>query len=63
VTLAIVTAMEENPACVADLGALNRWPERSGAPLETYLTLWGESCVEIGATRSLPARLGRLLYN
>jgi hypothetical protein len=37
--LAIVTAMEDDKGCVEDLGAVNRWPERSGVALEDYLRL------------------------
>lgn len=60
-TLAILAEMEKSPESVADLGALNRWPLRSGAPLEMYLTLWEQSCTEIGTAGLLPLRLRRLL--
>jgi hypothetical protein len=61
---AIVTALTEtetDPGCVEDLGALNRWPERSGVPLEDYLRLWRASCAQIGMTGRLPARLQDIL--
>lgn len=43
-----------------DLGALNRWPERTSVPIERYLDLWTESCVAIGSTGELPSRLRQL---
>ena len=60
-TLEILAEFEKNNSSVADLGALNRWPARSGAPLEDYLILWEQSCAEIGASGRLPERLRRLL--
>jgi hypothetical protein len=57
----VVGELERDNACVEDLGALNRWPARSGVPLEDYLTLWGKSCTEINASGRLPARLRSLL--
>ena len=53
----VVTEMEADKGCVEDLGALNRWPARSGVPLEDYLRLWRASCAEIGTAGRLPARL------
>ncbi|HKF61031.1 MAG TPA: hypothetical protein VKB42_06705 [Dongiaceae bacterium] len=53
---AILAALEDH-ACVEDLGALNRWPARSGVPVEEYLRLWKVSCAEIGASGRLPAQL------
>src|SRR6516162_2036974 len=35
-----ILAAYEDPGCVEDLGALNRWPGRSGVPVEEYLRLW-----------------------
>lgn len=57
--LAIVAEMESR-AAVEDLGALNRWPGRSGVPIEDYLRLWKASCAELGAPGQLPARLQAL---
>jgi hypothetical protein len=57
----IVSEFERDIACVEDLGALNRWPSRSGVPLEDYLRLWERSCTEIHAHGRLPARLRSLL--
>lgn len=48
------------PTCLDDLGALNRWPERTSVPIERYLDLWTESCVAIGSTGELPSRLRQL---
>jgi len=59
--LAVLAEMERDPSCVADLGALNRWPERSAVPVAAYLALWRKSCAELGASGHLPARLRALL--
>jgi len=53
----VVTEMETDKGCVEDLGALNRWPGRSGVPLEEYLRLWRTSCAQIGTPGRLPVRL------
>jgi hypothetical protein len=55
--LAVLGEMEADSRCVEDLGAVNRWPQRSSVPLEDYLRLWRASCEEIGASGRLPARL------
>ena len=55
--LAVVDEMEADHGCVEDLGAVNRWPQRSAVPLEDYVRLWRSSCGEIGASGRLPARL------
>ena len=55
--LAVVNEMEADQDCVEDMGAVNRWPQRSAAPLEEYVRLWQSSCGEIGASGRLPARL------
>jgi hypothetical protein len=57
----IVSELERDITCVEDLGALNRWPSRSGVPLEDYLKLWETSCTEVHALGRLPARLQSLL--
>ena len=61
VVLTLLAEEEGDRACVEDLGAVNRWPARSAAPIEDYLRLWQASCAEIGASGHLPARLQRLL--
>jgi hypothetical protein len=38
--LSVLTLLESDPACVEDLGAVNRWPKRTGLPIEAYLTAW-----------------------
>ena len=53
--------LENDPVLVADIGALNRWPERSGVPLQDYLDLWEQSCVALKAPGRLPVRLRELL--
>jgi hypothetical protein len=58
--LHVLDVLESDGACVEDLGAVNRWSSRSGAPLEEYLKLWEKSCREVGASGRLPARLGSL---
>jgi hypothetical protein len=60
-TLEILAELDKGHGSVADLGALNRWPARSGAPLEDYLTLWEQSCAEIGAPGRLPMMLRQAL--
>jgi len=55
--LGLLAELERDRACVEDLGAVNRWPARTGVPVEQYLALWTASCAEIGAPGRLPARL------
>jgi hypothetical protein len=55
--LNILPLLEGEPGCVEDLGAVNRWPERTHVGAEDYLTKWQKSCAEIGASGKLPARL------
>jgi hypothetical protein len=53
--------IEDHAAVTADLGALNRWPGRSGIPLHDYLDLWEKSCAELNAPGRLPTQLRELL--
>jgi len=53
--------LEDHAAITADLGALNRWPGRSGVPLHDYLNLWEKSCAELNAPGRLPVRVRELL--
>ena len=53
--------LEGDPALVTDIGALNRWPERSGVPLHDYLNLWRQSCADLNAPGRLPGRLRELV--
>ena len=57
----ILADLERDKGCVEDIGALNRWPERTGVPIEEYLELWERSCKEIGAPGLLPTRVRALL--
>jgi hypothetical protein len=57
----MLDVLESDPALVADIGALNRWPGRSGVPLHDYLDLWKQSCAELNAPGRLPMRLQELL--
>ena len=58
--VAILRELEGDIGCVADLGAVNRWPQRSTVPIEEYLRLWQTSCREIKAPGRLPPRLRQL---
>jgi hypothetical protein len=53
--------LESDSSLVADIGALNRWPGRTGIPLSDYLARWTRSCTELGAPGRLPAALAPLL--
>ena len=59
--LTILAEYERAPDCLEALGALNRWPGRSGVPIEDYLGLWEASCAELQASAMLPTRLRALL--
>jgi len=54
---AVLHELETNANGIEDMGAVNRWQERSGVPIERYLRLWERSCQEIGAAGVLPKRL------
>jgi hypothetical protein len=58
---AMLHELETDARSVEDLGALNRWAERSAVPIERYLRLWQKSCNVIGAAGRLPKRLADLL--
>jgi len=60
-SLTILTEYEAAPESVEALGALNRWPGRSGVPIEDYLRQWEVSCAELQASPVLPVRLRELL--
>jgi hypothetical protein len=57
----ILDSLEQNERCVEDMGALNRWPERTGLPIKEYLRLWKKSCRIIGAPGLLPMQVRGLL--
>jgi hypothetical protein len=58
--IGIVPLLEQDPACVEDMGAANRWLARTGIPIELYLAEWQKSCAEIGTSGRLPAQLRTL---
>jgi hypothetical protein len=60
-SLTILAEYESTPGCVEALGALNRWPGRSGVPVEDYLHQWEASCAELQASPLLPAQLRKML--
>src|SRR5262249_18460865 len=62
VLLMILGELDRDIGCVADLGALNRWPSRAAAPIEDYLRLWEESCAELRTPGRLPRRLKDVLF-
>ncbi len=53
--------LEKDKRCVEDLGALNRWPARSGLALEDYLEAWQTSCAEVNAPGIMPDRVKQLV--
>jgi hypothetical protein len=60
-SLIVLAEYERTPSCVEALGALNRWPGRSGIPIQDYFRQWQASCVELGASSELPTRLRETL--
>lgn len=60
-SVTILAEYDAAPDCIEALGALNRWPGRSGIPIQEYLQLWEESCAELHASSRLPLRLRELL--
>jgi hypothetical protein len=59
--IAILADLIADKACVEDMGALNRWPRRTGVPVEEYLSLWQQSCAELAACGRLPVQLRSML--
>jgi hypothetical protein len=57
----ILVEYERVPACVEALGALNRWPGRTGVPIPEFLRQWEASCAELDASPLLPQRLRKML--
>ena len=58
---AMLGLLEGDESAITDLGALNRWPGRTGVPLQDFLDLWEGSCAELGAPGRLPMQLRALL--
>jgi hypothetical protein len=56
----MLALLEDDASMIADMGALNRWPGRSGVSVRDYLSLWQESCAELGAPGRLPEDLSDL---
>ena len=59
--VSISIELDRDKGCVADMGAVNRWPALSAPPIEEYLRLWQNSCAEVGTSGILPTRLKKLL--
>jgi hypothetical protein len=57
----IAKVLIDNPDMIADLGALNRWPERSSLELVDYINAWYASCRQIGLAGDLPSFFEPLL--
>ncbi|MBZ9668696.1 hypothetical protein LB536_03005 [Mesorhizobium sp. ES1-3] len=60
-SVTILAEYDRAPECVEALGALNRWPGRTGVPIDEYLKRWEASCAELQASPRLPVRLRELL--
>jgi hypothetical protein len=56
-SLKVLAEYERDPASIEALGALNRWPGRTGVPIEEYFRQWQASCTELQASPHLPNRL------
>ena len=59
--LIVLAEYERTPGCIEAVGALNRWPTRTGVPIAEYLRAWEASCVELAASPELPANLREML--
>jgi hypothetical protein len=57
----ILALYEGDVSLVEDLGAMNRWPDRTTLGLQQYLERWQASCAEKGRSGHLPQRLQELL--
>lgn len=60
-SVTILAEYDRAPDCVEALGALNRWPGRTGVPIAEYLRRWEANCLELQASPRLPVRLRELL--
>jgi hypothetical protein len=60
-SLRVLAEYERAPDCIEALGALNRWPGRTGVPIGGYFGSWEASCAELGASPQLPRRLREIL--
>jgi len=60
-TVKVLGEYERAPSCIEALGALNRWPGRTGVPIEEYFREWEASCAELQASPLLPNSLRQML--
>ncbi len=60
-SLSVLAEYDKAPSCIEALGALNRWPGRTGIPIEDYFHQWKLSCTELEASPALPIYLGEML--
>ena len=60
-SLTALTEYERASNCLEALGALNRWPGRTGVPIEEYFRQWQASCAELQASPALPDYLRETL--
>lgn len=58
---AMLRLLEADDGTVGDIGAMNRWPERTSLAAPDYLKRWQASCVELGLPGTLPAQITALL--
>jgi hypothetical protein len=59
--ITVLAEYERTPSCVEALGALNRWPDRSGVPIDDYFRQWQASCAELQASPVLSTHLREVL--
>ncbi|MDX8470359.1 hypothetical protein RFM26_32360 [Mesorhizobium sp. VK23B] len=62
ISVTLLAEYDRMPESVEALGALNRWPGRSGVPIAEYLRRWKRSCAELHASPHLPVHLQELLH-
>jgi hypothetical protein len=60
-SVSVLGEYEREPSCLEALGALNRWPGRTGIPIDEYLRQWEASCAELQASSLLPTRIQGML--
>ena len=58
---AVLDLIEGDPSLMTDMGALNRWPERTALALPDYLGRWEESCAALKSPGRLPGEIRKLL--
>jgi hypothetical protein len=60
-SITALSEYEHAPSSVEALGALNRWPGRTGVPIEDYFRQWRASCSDLQASPALPTYLQETL--